>query len=610
MKQSVISFYTDYLRGCAVRIASLHRKSRQLFAGTVILFLLAVACGVAHTLWPVGRWWLAAGVVAFAGYVVLRRFDTKNALETECAEAEHAAVERELQGLAGTFSAFDAGERYASSSHAFSTDLDLFAPEGLYQRISRCVTVHGADVLATRLTTQLTPERLTEVSAFRETSQALSGEEWAPWRLRFIAEGIRGRLDTRRVTDAVDQLQHVPLPRIYGKPFMLPILQLLTLLFAASVAGALVGVLPYTVPLWWGLAHFIGAFVLSNRLLRTVSQCSDRLAECVPATARLLGTALKCEVETPLTAELRQRLQDAAGAFSAWHAMVDALDRRGNVLGLFLINACALADVRLLCRMARWQKEAPERIVTGVEALGRWDELVSAAQYRHVTPGTVEPEMTDEAGVTLVAKDLVHPFLGEKGVPNDIEIKPLNYYIVTGANMAGKSTFLRAVGVNVALAGAGLPVCARSFRMSVFRLFTGMRTGDDLSRGISYFNAELRRLAALLDAVNEAGEAHTLVILDEILKGTNSVDKLRGSRLFLEHMARKRASGIVATHDLALSELAQRADGRFHNLCFEIETGENVTYTYKMTAGVAEKQNATFLLKQLLAADTGTFETA
>jgi DNA mismatch repair ATPase MutS len=183
-------------------------------------------------------------------------------------------------------------------------------------------------------------------------------------------------------------------------------------------------------------------------------------------------------------------------------------------------------------------------------------------------------------------------------VSNDFAICDSHYYIITGANMAGKSTFLRTVGVNYILAMCGMPVFAQRMKVSVFSLFSSMRTMDDLTQGISYFNAELLRLQQLIRHCQQY--PHTLIILDEILKGTNSLDKLNGSRLFLESIQHLPVTGIIATHDLELSKMAGQFPLRFHNYCFEIELSDHVTYTYKITPGVARNQNATFLLKNIV----------
>lgn len=164
--------------------------------------------------------------------------------------------------------------------------------------------------------------------------------------------------------------------------------------------------------------------------------------------------------------------------------------------------------------------------------------------------------------------------------------------------MAGKSTFLRSIGVNYILALCGMPVFASSFKVSVFSLFTSMRTTDDLTHGISYFNAELLRLKQLIDHCKQS--THTLIILDEILKGTNSLDKLNGSRLFLQEISKLPVTGVIATHDLELSKMEDEDPKHFHNYCFEIKLEDKITYSYKITAGVARNQNATYLLKNII----------
>lgn len=164
--------------------------------------------------------------------------------------------------------------------------------------------------------------------------------------------------------------------------------------------------------------------------------------------------------------------------------------------------------------------------------------------------------------------------------------------------MAGKSTFLRSLGINYVMATCGLPVFADSLRISLYSLFSSMRTTDDLAHGISYFNAELLRLQQLIKTCKR--NKQTLIILDEILRGTNSLDKLNGSRLFLQYVASLPVTGIVATHDLELSKMQQEYPDRFHNYCFEIQLSDEVTYTYKITQGVARNQNATYLLNNIL----------
>ena len=233
-----------------------------------------------------------------------------------------------------------------------------------------------------------------------------------------------------------------------------------------------------------------------------------------------------------------------------------------------------------------------------VDAVSHFDALVSMATVRYNEPEATDAELVDADEIVYEARGLYHPFLGKKAVRNDFCISDQHYYIVTGANMAGKSTFLRSIGINYVLACCGMPIFADSLRVSLFSLFSSMRTTDDLAHGISYFNAELLRLQQLIETCRR--NDHTLIILDEILKGTNSLDKLNGSRLFLQFVATLPVTGIIATHDLELSKMEQEYPNRFHNYCFEIRLTDEITYTYRLSEGVARNQNATYLLKNIL----------
>ena len=310
-------------------------------------------------------------------------------------------------------------------------------------------------------------------------------------------------------------------------------------------------------------------------------------------------SVLVSEVSKVDDPELKLMVADSAlQPFEELKHILDSLDRRGNLLGLVLFDTFFLSDFFLIRRFLRWRKHDLTAIDEWIGQVSVMDALVSMATFRYNEPAAAQAELVDSKELVYDASQIWHPFLGDKAVCNDFSIKHLHYYIVTGANMAGKSTFLRALGVNYVLALNGMPVFARGLRVSLYSLFTSMRTTDNLSRGISYFNAELLRLRQLIEECRRQG--NTLIILDEILKGTNSLDKLNGSRLFLEEISKMAVTGVVATHDLGLSTLEDEHPDRFHNYCFEISLSDKITYTYKITAGVARNQNATYLLKGIL----------
>ncbi len=561
---------------------ALRARGRGLVIGEIVLFVAFVASLGAATQ---AEWRVAAAVLAalfFLGYVALRRIDVRNDSRIRHLEDLQTVYEREAQAQRGDHHAFDDGARYADPHHAFSYDLDLFGPDSLYQRLCRTVTTGGGDALARHLSD------LQPLSASADEIDRLAADE--PWRMAFIAQGARGKIDTEAILRALEAVRHLPVSPLFASVWLRVLVWMDVVAFLASVLLAAFGKVSAMLPLWWGTLQFFAAYVLCNVTLRRIGnvlgQLHDHLRQLMEVVALL----------SPVPVSSFQQLK----------RLLDDLDKRGNILGLLLTDAFYLSDIHVVRRFLRWRGRGADEVREWMERVVLKDVEVSVATLRYNHPSTVWPQWVPDGRLAYEARGLWHPFLGAGGVRNDFRIDDRNFYIITGANMAGKSTFLRAIGVNYVLARAGMPVFAERLAISHFKLFSSMRTTDDLSRGISYFNAELLRLKRLIafcdqEVLDDIGRPQpTLLILDEILKGTNSADKLTGSRMFLEAISQKDVAGIIATHDLKLSEMADRYPTQFHNYCFEIELGERVTYSYKVTPGVARNQNATYLLRQIL----------
>lgn len=579
-------FYADRAATYAQQVDVLHRRGRGFAVTEVVTFIAFFAILVGATQTVSGVWRVTEGVLALAMlavYIVVRRMDVRNDERIRCLEDLHAAYDRERKAQQGDYSAFDDGARYVDVHHAYSYDLDLFGADGLYQRLCRTVTVGGSDALARHLT------RLQPLSATPEEIDRLSADE--PFRMAFIARGIRGPIDTDAIRQSLSAVGEVSVPALFSSPLLRLLVWADVVAFLAAIVLAAVGMVGTMLPVWWGVVHFFLAYALCNAILQRIGGVLNRLRGQM---RRLVG------VVSLMTAE-------PIAAFEGLNSLLDALDRRGNILGLLFTNAFFLSDVLAVRRFAVWRRQCAAEVEQWIDRVVRKDVEVTVATFRYNHPSAVWPEHVAAPGtLTFEGRGLWHPFLGAEAVRNDFKIDDRHFYIVTGANMAGKSTFLRAVGVNYVLAMAGLPVFAERLAVSRFQLFSSMRTSDDLSRGISYFNAELLRLKQLIDycdtplATTDGQPMPTLIILDEILKGTNSADKLNGSRMFLEAISQKHVSGIIATHDLALSAMADQHPMRFHNYCFEIALSEPIAYSYKITPGVARNQNATYLLQQIL----------
>lgn len=606
-KAGLAGFYNERVERLSAEIRQMKKNNVTYIMTELFSFGMAVVAAVVYCVRDLQGQWLVAALAMLAVYAVVRKADVKNGRKIDRRRRLLAVYSRELKYLAGDYSCFGGGSRYKDPQHAFTFDMDVYGHDSLYNRINRTVTTGGGDTLAQWLGSLL--KYRAAVERRREAINELAGLE--QWRSAFLATGVNpdtggdsddGRIDSNEILRAVGDVAGRRIAPKAGTGWTKAVAAAAMACFLALIVLAVAGVVPATLAVLWGVVQMFVVIGLNSKSIHDISRAVESLHAHMQAyigLIRHIGKAnFACEELKSLQAALAEGGGGAAVSFGELSEILKSLDRRGNFIGLILFNMFAMSDYFLVRRFLKWQRTYMGSMDGWVDAVSRMDALVSMAAFRYNEPQAVEAEVVDDDRVVYEARGLYHPFLGDGAVRNDFTIADSEYYIITGANMAGKSTFLRSVGVNYVLAMNGMPVFADSLRVSAFNLFTSMRTTDDLSRGISYFNAELLRLRQLLESCRHA--ERTLIILDEILKGTNSLDKLNGSRLFLEAVAKLPVTGIIATHDLELSKMEDEHPARFHNWCFEIELADNITYTYKITRGVARNQNATFLLKGIL----------
>lgn len=593
-------YYISNTSRLSVDIRSLKQRGRFFVAGEIVSFVLFIAFIAAYAMSGWGLPALLFSFVSLAAYFVTRRADELTDERISYMEAQLAVCEHELGYLRGDFSAFEDGSSYVDANHPYTFDIDVFGPRSLFHRINRTVTTGGSAQLAAFLQHPDTSHIAEHADVIDKLSKA------ADWRRDFMAEGVNGKVDTADVARALHGVRDVSIPSWMGSKAALLASVLTITVFSILIVLSVFTDMRSSVPVLWGLVMLGMCLGMCHGKLMQISRVVGKLERQAASYVRIVrlvsgldGQLLGNYKENVVLRKYVDSASEALPSFSEIGSILKSLDRRGNILGLIFSDIFFLSDFFLLRRFVMWQQRYESRMDEWIAAVSSIDALVSMSTFHYNEPRAVRAEIVDGGGnVVFEARNLAHPFIGEKAIGNDFSIADNNYYIITGANMAGKSTFLRSIGINWLLAMCGMPVFADSMRLSVFPLFTSMRTSDDLSRGISYFNAELLRLQQLIEY--QTAHPGTLIILDEILKGTNSVDKLNGSRLFLEYMSQRHATYIVATHDLELSRLSDAQPCRFHNYCFEIKLGSSVTYSYRISEGVARNQNATFLLKGLL----------
>lgn len=618
--------YYSIARHTESRLRWLKKRSRWLNVAQIASFLCAAAM-LAVAILAVCKWpYVIAAALSLIAYLLLRKSDGDNSQAIRHNEALLQAYRNEIAYLHGDYSHFADGSQYINPSHPYSFDLDLFGPSSLFQRLCRCVSSGGSDKLAAWLNGAPLSSRDMQANATNRQTDTQQGQAEAiqavQQRAGTIAElsthtgllmavkackaGMNTSehtssptselLSTQSLVQALEHATTLHLPRRCTSPFARAVRYALLAGFYASVAMAALSWVPASLPITWGAVNLLLGILLPGNSVRRAAMALQVVQSQLSGFRQIVSAVGEEDFTGQELQGLQRSLLSQASQLSELEAILHDIDNRNNEAGICLFNIFMLIDPGIVYRLARWQRKGfPARQFA--ECLSTIDALVSLATYSANEPHTVQAEWVDSPTLIYEGQGLRHPFLRHKAVPNDASLTHRHFYIITGANMAGKSTFLRTLGINAVLASIGLPVCATHLRLSPFRLFTGMRTSDDLTHGISYFNAELLRLEQLVKAIDNKP---TLVILDEILKGTNSRDKLNGSRLFLEYLANKNVTAVVATHDLELSHMADEHPNRFHNYCFEIELGDAVKYSYRISQGTARNQNATFLLKRML----------
>lgn len=598
MKQDLKEFYISKVKSLTFDIKSLKNKNRFFIVSELLSFIVALTLFVFYCIGGLNIILLLLAIVFFACYITLRRIDINNSRKIEHLSNIQTVYNNELKYIDSDFSSFDNGEKYIDSNHPFSFDMDVFGSNSLYNRICRSITVGGRDRLALHLQHLLkdkkTIDRRTE--AIGEMAQNES------WRTSFLACGQDQVIDTESIIGVIGNVGKMNVNAKLGTIPALFLAITAIVVFFILIFLSVFTPLSANAPVIFGCIQLFAILLFTAKPLRDITKAVNNLHKQLNSYIKIINLIASSDFKSIEIQHIKGVLfSETANSLESFGQLSDILakiDRRANILGLIIFNILFLSDFFLVRRFLKWQKTYLDKIEEWVDALSEIDALVSMATFRYNEPEACIANIVDADKVVYEAVELYHPFIGTEAVKNDFNIIDGNYYIITGANMAGKSTFLRSIGINYILALNGMPVFADSFKVSIFSLFTSMRTSDDLTHGISYFNAELLRLKQLIDNCKQS--EHTLIILDEILKGTNSLDKLNGSRLFLQEISKLPVTGVIATHDLELSKLEDEDPTRFHNNCFEIKLEDNIRYSYKITKGVARNQNATYLLKNII----------
>ncbi|THD69077.1 DNA mismatch repair protein MutS [Robertkochia marina] len=497
----------------------------------------------------------------------------------------------ELDVLKGDLNGLDTGDDFKDPTHAYSHDIDLFGEGSFFHYSNRTVTAMGRSYYANELTANQTEHIVHQQEAAAELSKL------PDWRQEFMANAALIKTETSE-NDILHWIHNFS-PALPHRLKWLPLAW--TLSSIALLIMTITEVLPVHLFVYW----FIAGLLLSGIFLAKVSKLSlfiSKSQDTFKQYQKLLEAIEATEFKSEFLNEQKECAfsngQNPSAHLKKLARMIDALDQRNNLLVAVLINPLGLADLYNGMRIEKWVLEHREDIPNWFRMIAFFDATITKANFHFNHPDYCFPEITDkkDAGV-IQANALGHPLIPEeKLIRNNFSMEPREFMVVTGANMAGKSTFLRTTALFIVMSNCGLPVCADKAVYKPICLITSMRTADSLNEEASYFYAELKRLRFIVD---ELKEKEYFIILDEILKGTNSKDKAMGSRKFVERLAGSGSTGIIATHDLSLCEVAEEIKS-VKNYFFDAYIENNaLRFDYILRPGICTNMNASFLLDKM-----------
>lgn len=484
----------------------------------------------------------------------------------------------------------DQGGEFVQYDHPYSNDLDIFGPKSLFQWITTAQTARGRQILQELLAN---PSKdidsiLTRQKAIQELAKRLEfcqGLECrgaqAPLRPRDYESLIAHAGERVNLGRIISYTRFLPLFTVSA--FILYFLQWITIQVPVILLLLQTFIVLVTIKKAGEPLNQIYIFKKNLHSYRDMLE----LIEAEPFRDQYLSR---------LRAKLASPGRSASAAMKELEKISNAIDFRYSMFYLF-INIGLLWDIQCAVRLARWKERYGWKVKDWLEVIGTMEALCSLAVVGHIHPDWTYPEIQNK-GQKITAHGLGHPLLHpDTCVHNDIDIDDFSC-IVTGSNMSGKSTWLRAIGINLVLAYAGSPVCARKFRCSVMDIYTSMEIRDDLLEGVSTFYAELKRVNMILE--NSRRGKPMIYLIDEIFRGTNSLDRITGAKVVLQLLSENGAIGLISTHDFELCDLDKEAWSNFRNYHFEEQyVGGRIEFDYKLRPGRCTTSNARYLMKMV-----------
>lgn len=562
------------------------------------LILIFGGAGVSALLFALRSHYLGAGVLVAVTviYIYLNQLHDKAAYCQDLGVNLAGINEAGIRRIKGEWTSFpDKGADLAEADHLYAEDLDITGQGSVFQYISSCTTPLGRVKLKELLFTP--PGAAEEIRKKQEAVLELSKR--LSFRQRFQGEGMFLK-DTSHEIEAIlhwgEKVNEVLVQR--RNRLILLLLPVITVIFCIMACFGLVSIL---IPVFFILLHIILLKWKSKERIATLNT-AYALKHRLEPYRNMLKVIERTNFSSALLQNTKKSLYmnntSPSKQLGKLSRICDNISNRNNMF-YFLLNIITLWDYQCAIALELWKQQYGRYLIQWFDSIGALEALSSLSNLKHDNPNWAMPDVSDSEALYVNAVQVGHPLIGKGRVENDFKLGDnRRVVLVTGSNMSGKSTFLRTIGLNLVLAYAGAPVCARSFSCSAMNVCTCMRIADNLEKNISSFYAELLRIKRIVDAVKTKGRIFFL--LDEIFKGTNSYDRHHAAKVLITKLADNKCIGLVSTHDLELGALEKETDGRIANYHFQehYEQGR-ISFDFKLMSGVSKTRNAIYLIKAL-----------
>lgn len=499
--------------------------------------------------------------------------------------------ENELHALNWEFSKFENGHEFIDPHHPYSADLDIFGNRSIFQSLNRTVIQGARNRLANLLIApfKVKEEVVNQQNNIKDLSSKLE------FRQNFAAYGMAVEESPSDILSLSFWIKeksiflHTKAIRILR--YVMPVLSILSFVLYLADSKFLSIFLLFSGAIW-----FITA--MNAKRINHIHLQLTKKGKMIGSRSKLFELIHLEKFQSPQLLSIQTKCEEAAKNFKELGKIVEAFDTRLNALIYLVLNTFLAFDLIVIIRLEKWKERNKDKLVDWFQILDEFDSLNSLANFAWANPEYVFPEISANE-MFFEAQEISHPLMPkQQRVANSIIFDTTKFVILTGANMSGKSTFLRTIGINMIFAFMGMPVSAKSLKLSMLKLMTSMKVADSLVENTSYFLAELKRLQSIMAELQK--EEKVFILLDEILKGTNSADKLEGSIKLVRKFLSLHCLGIIATHDIELAKLENEYPDPVCNMSFESDISKSeLIFDYKIRLGPAKTKNAALLMQRM-----------